>query len=112
MRIVRLHALGAITLATGLLFGGSAFAGGAYGSAIPRMESSPLSVETVKPAHYKKRKLRRHNRKRHVRSHRRHRRSYGYRHRPYFSYKRSYYGYGYSRPYGHYRPYYGFRYGW
>ena len=112
MRIVRLHALGAITLATGLLFGGAAFAGGAYGSAPPRVDSNRPSVETVTPAHYKKRKVRRHHRKRHFRSHRRHRYGYRYGYRLHFSYRRSYYGYGYHRPYGHYRPYFGYRQGW
>ena len=119
MRIACLHALGAITLATGLLFGGSAFAGGAYGSAPPRVDAGPLSAGTIKPAHYKKRKVRRHNRNRHyrhnsrnrhVRSHRRQRRGYDYGYRPHFSYRRSYYGY--YRPYGVNRRYFGYGHNW
>ena len=112
MRIARLHALAAVTLATGLLFSGAAFAGGAYGSAPPRVESSPLSAGTITPAHYKKRKVRRqnrnrqyrhHNRKRHVRSHRRHnnRFSYSFRFSPYYSSRGSYYDYDFYRPYGY-----------
>jgi len=112
MRIARFIPLAAISLAAGIWSGGTAFAGGAYGSASPRVETGPSSVETIKPAHYKKRQYRRHNRKRHFRSHRRHRHGRSYRYRPYFSYRRSYYGYGYYRPYGHYRPYFGYRHGW
>ncbi len=109
MRIVRFVQIAAITLATGLWFGGTAFAGGAFGSAIPRVDSNPFSVETVKPAHSKKRQFRRRNRKRHFRSHRRDRSYYGYRYSPYYSYRPYYRGYSYYRPYGYYRPYFNYR---
>ena len=114
MRIVRFLPIAAITLATGLWFGGTAFAGGAFGSAIPRVDSNPFSVETVKPVHSKKRQFRRHNRKRQFRSQRRDRRSFsfGFGYSPYNSYRpyyRGYSGYGYNRPYGYYRPHFNYR---
>jgi hypothetical protein len=72
MRIVRFVPMVAIPVATGLLFGGTAVAGGVYGSAISAVQFNPPSAETITPAHYKKHQYRGHNRKRRLRSHRRH----------------------------------------
>ena len=132
MRIVRFVPMAAISLATGLWFGGAAFAGGAYGSAISVVDPNPSLIVSVKGSRYYRRHSRgsrrnrqsfngsrhyrqsfkgsRHNRRnshRYYQSHRRHnnrfRYSYGY--LPYYSCGRSSYGYDYYRPYSHCRYY-------
>ncbi len=113
MRIVRFLPTAAISLATGLWFSGAAFAGGVYNPATPIVDSDRSLVVSAEPAHYKKRKVRRHSRNRHQRSRRRHGNNFsfgfGYGYSPYYSYRpyyRGYSGYSYYRPYGYYRPYY------
>lgn len=126
MRIVRLVPMAAISLATGLWFGGTALAGGAYGSAMPSVDPNPSLVVSVKGSRHNRHGSRgsrhnrryfkgsRHNRhssrgsrhrKHHHRSHRRHKNhfSYSFRYSPYYSCGR--YGYDYYRPYSHCRYY-------
>ncbi len=114
MRIVRFLPIAAISLATGIWFSGAAFAGGVYHPATPIVDSDRSLVVGAEPAHYKKRKVRRHSRNRQHRSYRRRGNnfSFGFGFSPYYSYRRPYSGYGYYRPYGHYRPYFGYRNYW
>ena len=110
MRIVRFLPIAAISLAAGIWFSGAAFAGGVYNPATPIVDSDRSLVVSAEPAHYKKRKVRRHSRNRHHRSYRRRGNnfSFGFGFSPYHSYRpyyRGYSGYSYYRPYGYYRPY-------
>lgn len=120
MRIVRIVPIAAISLATGIWFGGAVVAGSVYIPAARIVDSGPSLIVSVKGLRQLRQGARgsrhnrhisrglSHNRNRHHRSHKRHRNnfSFGFGYSPNDYSRRSYNpGYSYYRPYSLYLRY-------